>query len=99
DMKLAVLVTLLVGTAQAQTVTLNGSMGDRAALLVINGQPRTVAVGAALPGVKRVWVALGQAVVEVEGRRSTLDLGAAPVSVGSGAVTGAGREIVLTAGP
>ena len=36
---------LLCTTASAQTVSLNGTMGGRA-LLVIDGQPRTLAVGA-----------------------------------------------------
>jgi aspartyl protease family protein len=86
--------------AQAQTVTLNGSMADRAALLIIDGQPRTLAVGATHGGVKVVSVKDGEAVVEMGGRRATLLIGAAPVSVGSGAGSmRGGSEIVLTAGP
>lgn len=90
----------LAGAAQAQTVTLNGSMAERAALLIIDGQPRTVAVGASHQGVKVVSVGAGEAVIEVAGRRATLTIGSAPVSIGSGAgALRGGNEIVLTAGP
>ena len=41
----ASLALAFVATAQAQTVALAGRMGDRA-LLVVNGTPYTVAVGA-----------------------------------------------------
>jgi aspartyl protease family protein len=101
-MRFSVLCTavLLSCAAQAQTVTLNGSMAERAALLVIDGQPRTVAVGASHQGVKVVSVGAGEAVIEVGGRRATLAIGSAPVSIGSGAgAMRSGNEIVLTAGP
>jgi aspartyl protease family protein len=88
------------GAAQAQTVTLNGSMADRAALLIIDGQLRTVAVGASHQGVKVISVGAGEAVVEMGGRRATLVIGSAPVSIGKGAgAMSSGSEIVLTAGP
>jgi len=100
-MRFAVLwiAVLLCCAAQAQTVTLNGSMAERAALLIIDGQPRTVAVGASHQGVKVVSVGAGEAVIEVAGRRATLTIGSAPVSIGSGAgAVRSGNEIVLTAG-
>jgi len=88
------------GAAQAQTVTLNGSMAERAALLIIDGQPRTVAVGASHQGVKVISVGAGEAVVEMGGRRTTLVIGSAPVSIGRAAgAMSSGSEIVLTAGP
>ena len=51
----APLLALFCVAASAQTVTLSGSMGDKA-LLVINGTPRTVAVGATQQGVTLVSV-------------------------------------------
>ena len=65
---------------------------------MIDGQPRTLAVGAAAGDVRLVSVGNGSAVVEVKGQRLVLALGASPVSVGSSApAAGAGMRIVLTA--
>jgi len=72
-------------------------MGGKA-LLVINGTPRTLAVGASLQEVKLVSVSPNEAVVEVAGKRVTLQLGGAPVNLGGGASEGSGSQIVLTAG-
>jgi aspartyl protease family protein len=83
--------------ASAQTVSLSGSMGDKA-LLVINGTPRTVAAGASFQNVKVISVAPGEAVVEMDGKRSTLTLGGAQVNLGRGDSEGSGSRIVLTAG-
>lgn len=94
----ALLLLLAAGAAGAQTVTLNGSIGERAALLVIDGQPRTVNVGATVQGVKLVSVAGPEAQVEYGGRRVLLAAGT-PVSVGSAGAARGGNEIVLTAGP
>ncbi len=89
---------LCAAAARAETVALTGSFGNKA-LLVINGNPRTVPVGGAVDGVRLVSLAAGQAVVEVGGRRQTLAIGASPVSLGDtgGSAEGA-RRIVLTAG-
>jgi len=84
--------------ASAQTVTLSGSMGDKA-LLIINGTPRTVAVGASFQNVKLVSVTPNEAVVELDGKRVPLQLGGAPVNLGGAASEGSGTQIVLTAGP
>ncbi|HJV62578.1 MAG TPA: TIGR02281 family clan AA aspartic protease, partial [Albitalea sp.] len=85
--------------ASAQTVTLSGSMGDKA-LLVINGTPRMVAVGATVQNVKVVSVGANEAVVELDGKRVPLQLGGAPVNLGkTGGAEGSGTQIVLTAGP
>jgi aspartyl protease family protein len=81
---------------QAQTVSLGGSLGDKA-LLVIDGAPRTVKTGDAVRGVKLVSVNADSAVVELGGRRLTLQLGGAQVT--AGAASGAGAtQIVLSAG-
>lgn len=82
--------------AAAQSVQFAGSMGSKA-LLIIDGQPRTLAVGDSHAGVKLVSVGDGQAQVERAGSLSTLRLGGAPAALGGAARTG-GREIVVTAG-
>jgi aspartyl protease family protein len=90
----------LSGTSLAQTqVSLNGALGRGAAILVINGQLRTVRVGQQLDGVKLIEVGDGSAVVELDGKRRTLQLGAAPVAQGGGTGTApGGSRIVLQAG-
>jgi aspartyl protease family protein len=83
---------------QSPTVQLNGTLGAKAALLVIDGEPRSVQVGASVAGVKLLSLEDGRAVVEVGGRRQTLTLGAHP-----GRVLNAGparpRQILLPMGP
>lgn len=83
----------------AQSVSLSGSLGSSKALLLINGQPHTVAVGSTVGGVTLRRLGDGEAEVEVGGRVSVLRLGAAPARVGGGASGGGGAEIVLPAGP
>ena len=93
----ALLSALFFSSAFGQTVSMSGSMGDKA-LLVINGTPRTVAVGATLMGVKLVSVGPNDAVVEIGGKRVVLSLGGTPVNLGGAASEGSGSQIVLTAG-
>jgi aspartyl protease family protein len=90
----------IAASASAQTVTLNGSMGTRQALLVIDGVPRVVEIGATVQGVRLVSLAGTQAEIEVAGTRRLLVAGAGPVRVGESAesAAGSGNEIVLTAG-
>lgn len=99
---IAATVASLCASAWAQTVTLNGSMGSRQALLVIDGVPRVVAVGAVVQGVRLVSLSEAQAEVEVGGRRQLLVAGASPVRVGAADAAASGgvgaTEIVLTAG-
>jgi aspartyl protease family protein len=83
--------------ASAQSVTLSGSMGDKA-LLVINGTPRAVAVGAAQQGVKVISVSAHEATVEIDGKRVLLTLGGAQVNLGGAGGDGGGTRIVMTAG-
>ncbi len=87
----------LAGAAAAQSVSLGGQMGDKA-LLVIDGAPRTLAVGASQGGVKLLSLSAAGAVVEVGGRKLALAVGAAPVNLGGQASEGTGSQIVLTAG-
>jgi aspartyl protease family protein len=89
--------SLFVGAATAQTVSMSGSLGDKA-LLVIDGSPRTVAVGSTVQGVKLLGVSGDQATVQVAGKRVSLRMGAAQVNLGGAASAGGGSQIVLTAG-
>jgi aspartyl protease family protein len=93
------LLLVLAGTAAAQTVTLNGSMGTRQALLVIDGVPRVLEVGAAVQGVRLLTLSATQAEIDVGGQRRLLTAGASQVRVGATESLATGsNEIVLTAG-
>ena len=81
--------------AQAQTVSMSGSLGDKA-LLVIDGTPRTVATGSTVQGVKLVRVSNNEALVEVAGQRRTLALGG-QVNIGVADSPGGGTTIMLSA--
>jgi aspartyl protease family protein len=83
--------------AFAQTVSMSGSLGDKA-LLMIDGAPRTLATGATVQGVKLVSVTSNDAVVEIKGKRVTVLMGGAQVNIGGQASNGGGSQIVLTAG-
>lgn len=74
---------LACGLATAQglppgQVQLNGMLGARSALLIIDGEARTLEVGATAKGVKLISLEDGHALVEYGGRRQMLTLGAAP---------------------
>lgn len=88
---------LLAGSANAQLVNFSGRMGERA-LLVINGTPRTLAIGVTASGVKLIAVNANEATVEMAGQRATLQLGGSPVNLGAVNSAGGGSQIVLTAG-
>jgi len=92
-----VVASLLAASAVfAQTVSMSGSLGDKA-LLMIDGAPRTVATGATVQGVKLVSVNGNDAVVEIKGKRVNLAMGGAQVNIGGQASDGGGSQIVLTA--
>jgi aspartyl protease family protein len=95
---LSALTILVCGAALAQSVTLAGSLGDSKALLVIDGQPHTLAVGQSVGGVTLLRLRDGQAEVSVGGQRSVLIIGAGARLNGTAAVAPAAREIVLSAG-
>jgi aspartyl protease family protein len=94
-------VALLAGlsVADAQTVTLSGTLGSSKALLVIDGVPHTLAVGASVKGVTLRALHDGRAEVVVGSRPATLAIGGAPVSVGAPSSQPGGSQIVITAGP
>ena len=92
----ALAVATLCGAAAAQTVSMGGSLGNNA-LLVIDGKPKTVAVGATVDGVRLISVTRNDAVVEVKGKRVAVRLGDAQVNLGGKSSEGGGKQIVLTA--
>ncbi len=84
--------------AGAQTVTLQGMLGNRA-LLIVDGQPpRSVAPGGTHAGVKVLSTSGDAAVVDIAGQRHVLRLGDTPASVGAAGVPARGSRIVLSAG-
>jgi len=90
----------LLGTAslaQAQGIVLAGRMGDRA-LLVIDGKPQTLAVGATVAGVRMLRWNGEEAELDHKGNKLLLRIGT-PVQLGAGAPQdAASREIVIPAG-
>jgi aspartyl protease family protein len=93
---IVVAASLFAVAAAAQTVSMAGSLGSNA-LLVVDGKPRTVAVGTTVDGIRLVSVTGNEAVVEVKGKRLLLRLGDAQVNLGGKASEGGGKQIVLTA--
>ena len=88
-----------MAAAAAQGVVLAGRMGERA-LLMVDGQPRTLGVGQAAADVRFVGWQDDGALVERDGARYLLRMGAAAPSRLAGAAPAAGgREIVIAAGP
>jgi len=93
---LAAALFLLAGAAGAQTVSMSGRLGDKA-LLMIDGSPRTVAVGSTVQGVRLVSVTADGSVVELAGKRVTVPMGGAQVNLGGINSEGGGSRIVMTA--
>jgi aspartyl protease family protein len=88
----------VVGAAAAQSVTLAGSMGTKA-LLVIDGQPHTLAVGQSAMGVTLLQLSDGQAQVQRGRSTASLRLGGAPARLtGTPAASTSAQEIVLPVG-
>lgn len=95
----ATLLAAAVLPAAAQDVSLAGQMG-RKALLVVGGQPVTLAVGESARGVKLLQLDADGAVVEAGGQRLVLRTGGGTARVaGSGGVVSGPREIVIPVGP
>ncbi|MBN8757845.1 MULTISPECIES: retropepsin-like aspartic protease family protein [Variovorax] len=97
---LVVAAQLLAAAAVAHaagSVTLTGTIGSRAILIVNGAPPKTVAVGETFQGVKLLSLQSEQAVVELEGKRVNLRMDT-PVSIGGGGGSGgSGNRIVLPA--
>lgn len=95
---LAFTLALAAAAAGAQSVALQGMLGNKALLIVDGGAPKSVAPGETHGGIKVVATQGDQATVEINGRRHTLRVGDAPASVGGGGPGAArGNKIVLTA--
>ena len=84
--------------AAAQSVALQGMLGNKALLIVDGSAPKSVAPGDTHQGVKVVSTSGDQATVEINGKRHTLRVGDAPASVGGSVSSNRGTKIVLTAG-
>ena len=84
--------------AHAQSVVLAGRMGERA-LLVIDGTPKTVAVGQTVAGVRLLHWQDDAAEVERAGIRLLLSPGGAAAVVGTPPADTEKRAVVLSAGP
>ena len=92
----SLLLAWLPAGAQAESVALAGMLGGRALLVVDGSAPKTVAAGETHQGVKVISTAGDEAVIEQAGKRRTLRVGEAPVSMGSsGGLGGRGNRIVL----
>jgi aspartyl protease family protein len=87
----------LAAAAHAQSVSFSGMLGDKA-LLIINGQARSVAPGATVEGVRLVRLDGAQAQIEAGGKTQTLRLGGTAVVAGDTGGGGGGSRIVLPAG-
>lgn len=91
-------VLAVCATVQAQQVQFNGTLGSSKAVLVIDGQLHTVAVGSTVRGVTLRRLGADEAVLVVGGQPRTVRLGESPVSLGGSGSAGGGREIVLPVG-
>ena len=90
----SVLLAWLPAGAQAESVALAGMMGGKALLVVDGTSPKTVAAGETHQGVKVISTLGDEAVIEQSGKRRTLRVGEAPVSMG-GSGARRGNRIVL----
>ncbi len=100
-LSLAGVAAALPPLAAAQSVALSGVLGSKALLVIDGGTPRALAAGDSLQDVRVLQVSGDTAEVEIKGRRQTLRLGEAPISLGGrGAAAGdpaLGRRVVLKA--
>lgn len=76
---------------------MTGGMGSRALLVVNGGAPKALAAGDSHQGVKVISVSPNHTLIEVGGKRQTVALGGAPVSIGGGLGGAQGTTIVLSA--
>lgn len=83
--------------ARAQSVAMTGGMGSKALLVVNGGAPKALAAGDTYQGVKVLSVSADQVAIEVAGKRQTVRLGEAPVSIGGSGGGANGTQIVLSA--
>ncbi|OBY82235.1 TIGR02281 family clan AA aspartic protease [Delftia sp. JD2] len=100
-LSLAGVAVLAPPPATAQSVALRGVLGSKALLVIDGGTPRALAAGDSLQDVRVLQVSGDTAEVEIKGRRQTLRLGEAPISLGGRGAAGGdpvlGRRVVLKA--
>ena len=98
---LALVLALAAVSSRAQGVVFAGSLGQRKALLVIDGQQQVLAVGESARGVRLVRIDGDSVEVQVQGGLRQLRLGGTPAQLSATPrQPGAGaREVVLAAGP
>lgn len=85
-------------SALAQSVALTGVSGSKALVVIDGSAPRFLSPGQSHLGVKLLKLDGEVATVEVNGKRQTLQVGDAPVSIGrAGPSDSGGQRIVLTA--
>jgi aspartyl protease family protein len=88
------------GPACALDVALIGVIGDKAAVLAIDGgEPKTVKVGQRWKGIAVLSVEASRAVVEIEGAKRTLALGQHYRGAPPAADAGGKQSVTLAAGP
>jgi len=91
------LLCALAAASQAQSVAFSGMLGDKA-LLIIDGQAKSVAVGSTVNGVKLLRIDGVQAQIEANGKTQTLRLGGTAVVAGDPGGGGGSGRIVLPVG-
>lgn len=95
---LAVVLLYVTQTVAAQSVALSGVAGGKALVVIDGSAPRFMSPGQTHMGVTLVETVGNSATLSIAGQRQTLQVGSAPVSVGSrGAAAGSGQRIVMTA--
>jgi aspartyl protease family protein len=89
----------LAGAAFGAEVNLNGVVGNKALLVIDNGKPRWLVTGETSPeGIKLISISGEAAVVELGGKRQTLQMGLSERLSGGSPSSGAGgRSVTLTA--
>jgi len=92
-MGLLLSIGLAASGAWGQSVALTGVLGSKALLVIDGSTPKALAVNESHREVRLLQISGDTAVVDIKGRRQTVRLGDAPVSVGSrGGTGGAARS-------
>ncbi len=93
---IAILLLVLAPTAWAADVALIGVIGDKAAVVAVDGSdPKTVKVGQTWRGINIIAVERGEATVEIDGKRRVLKIGQHYRS--AGAPSSDGQSVTLAA--
>lgn len=95
---IAILLVVLAPAAWAADVALIGVIGDKAAVLAVDGgDPKTVKVGQTWRGISIIAVERGEATVELDGKRRLLKIGQHYRS--ASAPSSEGQSVTLAADP